>query len=102
MSEIGLKQAFFTKQKHCPTQLFVLHHYSEAKTLADPGWRDSRPTLGATLTTDVSGVYNAGRLGTGLGSRVFNHDTNVILYLTSWGDRTPSNRLALSVTKNRA
>ena len=23
---------FFTKQKHCPTQLFVLHHYSEAKT----------------------------------------------------------------------
>ncbi len=32
MSKIGLKQAFFTKQKHCPTQLFVLHHYSEAKT----------------------------------------------------------------------
>jgi len=32
MSQIGLKQAFFTKQKHCPTQLFVLHHYSEAKT----------------------------------------------------------------------
>ncbi len=30
--QIGLKQAFFTKQKHCPTQLFVLHHYSEAKT----------------------------------------------------------------------
>ncbi len=32
MSQIDLKQAFFTKQKHCPTQLFVLHHYSEAKT----------------------------------------------------------------------
>ena len=32
MSQIGLKQAFFTKEKHCPTQLFVLHHYSEAKT----------------------------------------------------------------------
>ena len=32
MSQIGLKQAFFTKQKHCPTQLFVLHHYSGAKT----------------------------------------------------------------------
>ena len=32
MSQIGLKQALFTKQKHCPTQLFVLHHYSEAKT----------------------------------------------------------------------
>jgi len=32
MSQIALKQAFFTKQKHCPTQLFVLHHYSEAKT----------------------------------------------------------------------
>ncbi len=47
--------------------------------VADPGWRDSRPTLGATLTTAVSGVYNAGRLGTGLGSRVFNCDTNVIL-----------------------
>ena len=47
--------------------------------VADPGWRDSRPTLGATLTTAVSGVYNAGRLGTGLGSRVFNRDTNVIL-----------------------
>ena len=31
MSQIGLKQAFFTKQKHCPNQLFVLHHYSEAK-----------------------------------------------------------------------
>ena len=32
MSQIGLKQTFLTKQKHCPTQLFVLHHYSEAKT----------------------------------------------------------------------
>ena len=32
MSQIGLKQVFFTKQKHCPTQIFVLHHYSEAKT----------------------------------------------------------------------
>ena len=32
MSEIALKQGFFTKEKHCPTQLFVLHHYSEAKT----------------------------------------------------------------------
>ena len=32
MSQIGLKQAFFTKQKHCPTEVFVLHHYSEAKT----------------------------------------------------------------------
>ena len=32
MSQIGQKQAFFTKQKHCPTQLFVLHHNSEAKT----------------------------------------------------------------------
>ena len=32
------------------------------------------------------GIYNAGRLGTGLGSRVFNRDTNVILNLTSWGD----------------
>jgi len=32
MSQIGLKQAFFTKQKHCPTQLIVLHHYSEVKT----------------------------------------------------------------------
>ncbi len=52
-------------------------------------WRDSHPTLGATLTTAVSGVYNAGRLGTGLGSRVFNRDTNVILNLTSWGNRTP-------------
>ena len=31
MSLIGLKQALITKQKHCPTQLFVLHHYSEAK-----------------------------------------------------------------------
>jgi len=33
MSQIGLKQAFLTKEKHCPTQLFVPHHYSEAKTL---------------------------------------------------------------------
>jgi len=33
MSPIGLKQAFFTKQKHCATQLFVLHFYSEVKTL---------------------------------------------------------------------
>ena len=32
MSQIGLKQAFFTNQKHCPTQLFGPHHYSEAKT----------------------------------------------------------------------
>ena len=32
ISQIGLKQAFFNKQKHCPTQRFVLHHYSEAKT----------------------------------------------------------------------
>ena len=32
MSQIGRKQAFFTKQKHCPIQLFVLQHYSEAKT----------------------------------------------------------------------
>jgi len=31
-AQIGLKQAYFTKQKHCLTQLFVLHHYSEAKT----------------------------------------------------------------------
>jgi len=29
MSQIGPKQAFFFKQKHCPTQLFVLYHYSE-------------------------------------------------------------------------
>jgi len=47
--------------------------------VADPGWRDSHPVLGATLTTTVSGVYNAGRLSTGLGSRAFNRDTNVIL-----------------------
>ena len=47
--------------------------------VADPGWRDSHPTLGATLTTTVSGVYNASWLSTGLGSRVFNRDTNVIL-----------------------
>ena len=59
-------------------------------------WRDSHPTLGAkryrfgaTLTTAVSGVYNAGWLSTGLGSRVFNRDTNVPLDLTSWGNRTP-------------
>ena len=32
MFQIGLKQAFFTKQKHCPTHLFVLHHYTDAKT----------------------------------------------------------------------
>jgi len=32
MSQIALQKAFFTKQKHCPTQIFVLHHYSEAKT----------------------------------------------------------------------
>jgi len=32
MSQIGLKQDFFTKQQHCPTQLSVLHHSSEAKT----------------------------------------------------------------------
>ena len=32
MSQIGLKQAFFTKQKHWPTQPFSLHQYSEAKT----------------------------------------------------------------------
>ena len=32
MSQIGRKQAFCTKQKHGSTQLFVLHHYSEAKT----------------------------------------------------------------------
>ena len=32
MSQISIKQAFFTKQKHCPTQRFILHHYSEAKT----------------------------------------------------------------------
>jgi len=32
MSQIGVKQAYFTKHKHCPTQLFVLHHYSVAKT----------------------------------------------------------------------
>ena len=31
MCQIDLKQAFFTKQTHCPTQHFVLHHYSEAK-----------------------------------------------------------------------
>ena len=31
MSQIGLKQAFFTKQKHGSTQPFVLHHYSEVK-----------------------------------------------------------------------
>ena len=31
-AQIGQKQAFLTKQKHCPTQLFVLHHYSEAKS----------------------------------------------------------------------
>ena len=57
--------------------------------VADPGWRDSHPSLGATLTTSVSGAYNAGWLGTGLGSRVFNRDTNVILDLISWGNRTP-------------
>ena len=32
MSQIALKQAFFTKEKHCQTQIFVLHPYSEAKT----------------------------------------------------------------------
>ena len=32
ISQFGLKQAFVTKQKHCSTHLFVLHHYSEAKT----------------------------------------------------------------------
>ena len=32
MSQIGLKQAFLTKQKHCPAQGFVLRHYCEAKT----------------------------------------------------------------------
>ena len=32
MSQFGLKQAFFTKQKHCPTQLFILYHDAEAKT----------------------------------------------------------------------
>ena len=32
MSQIGQKQAFYSKQKHCPTQLFVVHHYSEANT----------------------------------------------------------------------
>ena len=31
-AQIGLKQAFFTNEKHCPTQLFVLDHYSEAKS----------------------------------------------------------------------
>ncbi len=67
--------------------------------VADPGWRDSRPTLGATLTTAVSGVYNAGWLSTGLGSRVFNRDTNVILNLASWGDRTPGYRPVLSETE---
>ena len=55
------------------THIVIVH------TVADPGWWDSHPILGATLTTAVSGVYNAGRLGTGLGSRVFNRDTNVIL-----------------------
>ena len=40
--------------------------------------------------------YNAGWLGTGLGSRVFNRDTNVILDLASWGNRTPGYRLVLS------
>ena len=50
-------------------------------------WRDSHPTLGATLTTAVSEVYNAGWLGPAFGSRVFNRDTNVILDLTSWGNR---------------
>ena len=32
MSQIRLKQAFFTKQNHCPTQLLGLHHYSGVKT----------------------------------------------------------------------
>ena len=32
MSQIGLKQAFFSKQKQFSTQLFILHHYTEAKT----------------------------------------------------------------------
>jgi len=32
MSQIGIKQACFTKPKHWPTQLFILHDYSEAKT----------------------------------------------------------------------
>jgi len=32
ISQIGLKQASFNKQKHCPTPLFVLHRYSETKT----------------------------------------------------------------------
>jgi len=31
--------------------------------------------------------YNAGWFGTGLGSHVFNRDTNVPLDLTSWGNR---------------
>ena len=57
--------------------------------VADPGWWDSHPVLGTTLTTTASGVYNASWLSTGLGSRVFNRDTNVILNLTSWGNRIP-------------
>ena len=59
--------------------LITIKYPQHIHIVADPGWRDSRPTLGATLTTAVSGVYHAGWLGTGLGSRVFNRDTNVIL-----------------------
>ena len=59
--------------------MYVLCIYIYIYIVADPGWRDSHPILGATLTTTVSGDYNAGRLGTGLRSRVFNRDTNVIL-----------------------
>ena len=32
MSQIGQKQAFFNKQKQFPTERFVLHHESDAKT----------------------------------------------------------------------
>ena len=56
--------------------ILLLEQYN---IVADPRWWDSHPVLGATLTTTVSRVYNAGRLGTGLGSRAFNRDTNVFL-----------------------
>ena len=32
MLKMASNKLFFTKEKHCPTQLFVLHHYSEAKS----------------------------------------------------------------------
>ena len=71
-----------------------MHHWSkyptpDTKLLRIRGGGILTRLFVATLTAAVSGVYNAGWLSTGLGSRVFNRDTNVILNLTSWGNRTP-------------